>query len=129
MFMGSSTVPLRPRHEVAHPRVALMHDWVNVQTEGWIRIALDELQIPYDYISVHEARDNPRLGNKYDVILFGPVRGNQRSLVSIAALDNLLKGGAGQAVQSMNICLGLDDRAGFLGEPSVTLGKLYCAGD
>lgn len=49
----------------------------------------------------------------------GPVRGDQRSLVSIAALDNLLKGGAGQAVQSMNICLGLDDRAGFLGYPGI----------
>ncbi|MDP6945318.1 MAG: N-acetyl-gamma-glutamyl-phosphate reductase, partial [Myxococcota bacterium] len=45
----------------------------------------------------------------------GPIRGDRRSLVSIAALDNLLKGGAGQAVQSMNIGLGLDDRAGFLG--------------
>ncbi len=45
----------------------------------------------------------------------GPVRGDRRSLVSIAALDNLLKGGAGQAVQSMNITLGLEDRAGFLG--------------
>jgi N-acetyl-gamma-glutamyl-phosphate/LysW-gamma-L-alpha-aminoadipyl-6-phosphate reductase len=44
----------------------------------------------------------------------GPVRGNHRTLVSIAALDNLLKGGAGQAVQSMNICLGLDERAGFM---------------
>lgn len=45
----------------------------------------------------------------------GPVHGNRRSLVSIAALDNLLKGGAGQAVQSMNIMLGLDERAGFMG--------------
>ncbi len=49
----------------------------------------------------------------------GPVRGDWRSLVSIASLDNLLKGGAGQAVQSMNISLGLDDRAGFLGYPGI----------
>ncbi len=44
----------------------------------------------------------------------GPVRGGKRSLVTIAALDNLLKGGAGQAVQSMNICLGLEERAGLM---------------
>lgn len=45
----------------------------------------------------------------------GPVRGDKRTLVSISALDNLLKGGAGQAVQSMNISLGLADDAGHVG--------------
>jgi N-acetyl-gamma-glutamyl-phosphate reductase len=45
----------------------------------------------------------------------GPVRGDKRTLVTIAALDNLLKGGAGQAVQSMNISMGLPDEAGFMG--------------
>ncbi len=36
-----------------------MHTWQNTQTEGWVRIALDECGIPYDYISVHAVRDNP----------------------------------------------------------------------
>jgi len=49
-----------------------MHTWQNTQTEGWLRIALDELQIPYDYISVLAVRDNVRLRDKYDVIIFGP---------------------------------------------------------
>lgn len=35
------------------------------------------------------------------------------SVVVMAALDNLLKGMAGQAVQSMNIALGLDERSGL----------------
>jgi N-acetyl-gamma-glutamyl-phosphate reductase len=29
----------------------------------------------------------------------------------ISALDNLVKGGAGQAIQNMNLVLGLDERA------------------
>ncbi len=34
-------------------------------------------------------------------------------VVVVSALDNLLKGAAGQAVQNMNLVLGLDERAGL----------------
>jgi N-acetyl-gamma-glutamyl-phosphate reductase len=36
------------------------------------------------------------------------------SLVIVSAIDNLLKGAAGQAVQNMNIMLGIDETAGLL---------------
>ncbi len=36
------------------------------------------------------------------------------SMVIVTAIDNLLKGAAGQAVQNMNIMLGLDETAGLL---------------
>ena len=35
-------------------------------------------------------------------------------LVAMTALDNLVKGMAGQAVQNMNLALGLDERAGLM---------------
>lgn len=70
-----------PTHELIIPRVALMHTWQSTQTEGWVRIALDELQIPYDYISVHTVRDNANLREKYDVILFGPSSSDAMSIV------------------------------------------------
>ena len=35
-------------------------------------------------------------------------------LVMVAVLDNLVKGAAGQAVQNLNIVLGLDERTGLL---------------
>jgi len=35
-------------------------------------------------------------------------------LVMVAVLDNLVKGAAGQAVQNLNIMLGLDERTGLL---------------
>ena len=71
-----------PVHETAAPRLAVMHTWQNTQTEGWVRIALDELQVPYEYISVHAVRDNARLRDKYDVILFGPASGDALSIVA-----------------------------------------------
>jgi N-acetyl-gamma-glutamyl-phosphate/LysW-gamma-L-alpha-aminoadipyl-6-phosphate reductase len=36
--------------------------------------------------------------------------GGERIVVCFAALDNLIKGGAGQAIQAMNLMLGLDER-------------------
>jgi len=43
----------------------------------------------------------------------GPADGDQRQLVVTTALDNLVKGGAGQAVQSMNLMLGLPEGEGI----------------
>lgn len=78
---SSGELPEVPMHEVTVPRVALMHTWQSTQTEGWVRIALDELKIPYDYISVHDVRDNGQLRDKYDVILFGPSSSSALSIV------------------------------------------------
>jgi len=41
----------------------------------------------------------------------GDVHGGRRVVACFAATDNLVKGGAGQAIQSMNLMLGLDERA------------------
>jgi N-acetyl-gamma-glutamyl-phosphate reductase len=40
----------------------------------------------------------------------GPVEDGQRLVACFSAADNLIKGGAGQAIQSMNLMLGLDER-------------------
>jgi hypothetical protein len=78
---GLAELPDVPLHAITVPRVALMHTWQSTQTEGWVRIALDELKIPYDYISVHDVRDNSKLRDKYDVIVFGPSSGSALSIV------------------------------------------------
>ncbi len=77
-----ASLPKAATLEIDIPRIALVHNWQSTQDEGWVRIALDELEIPYDYISVHDIRDNPRLRDKYDVILFGPARGDALSIVN-----------------------------------------------
>jgi N-acetyl-gamma-glutamyl-phosphate reductase len=40
----------------------------------------------------------------------GPLEDGRRLVVCFSAVDNLIKGGAGQAIQSMNLMLGLDER-------------------
>lgn len=40
-----------------------------------------------------------------------------RRIVVVAALDNLVKGAAGQAIQNMNVMFGLDERAGLKQAP------------
>ncbi|HEX7129534.1 MAG TPA: hypothetical protein VF217_05615, partial [Rhodanobacteraceae bacterium] len=55
------------------PRIALMHTWLSTQTEGWWRMALDKLHVPYSYISTQDVARESNLRGKYDVILFGPV--------------------------------------------------------
>ena len=41
----------------------------------------------------------------------GPATGGKRTVTCFSAIDNLIKGGAGQAIQNMNLVLGCDERA------------------
>jgi N-acetyl-gamma-glutamyl-phosphate reductase len=52
-------------------------------------------------------------GSNYIEVGFsvGPVHGGKRTVTCFAAIDNLIKGGAGQAIQNMNLVLGLDEKA------------------
>jgi N-acetyl-gamma-glutamyl-phosphate reductase len=44
-------------------------------------------------------------------VVAGPARGGRRTVTLLGAADNLVKGGAGQAIQNMNLMLGLDEMA------------------
>src|SRR3546814_137411 len=64
------------------PRIALMHTWLTTQTEGWWRMELDAMHVPYAYISTQDITHDSDLRAKYDVILFAPVgRGNTRQII------------------------------------------------
>ncbi len=67
----ASSVPTVSTHAVTAPRIAVLHSWQSTQTEGWLRIGLDEYKIPYDYVGPQDIRDTPRLLDKWDVILVG----------------------------------------------------------
>jgi N-acetyl-gamma-glutamyl-phosphate reductase len=50
-------------------------------------------------------------GNYAEVALVGgPVEGDTRLVTCFSVTDNLIKGGAGQAIQNMNLVLGLDEK-------------------
>jgi N-acetyl-gamma-glutamyl-phosphate/LysW-gamma-L-alpha-aminoadipyl-6-phosphate reductase len=48
----------------------------------------------------------------------GPVTGDTRRVVCFSAADNLVKGGAGQAIQAFNVMMGFDERL-TLAEPGL----------
>jgi len=58
-----------------------MHTWLSTQDEGWWRLALDQVKIPYDYISTQDVSKNSDLNAKYDAILFAPVGRSPQQIV------------------------------------------------
>jgi len=78
-----STAPSVKMHPVRAARVAFVHTWLSTQTEGWWRLALDNLKLPYDYISTQTIAKLDDLNAKYDVILFPPVGFNAPSTAII----------------------------------------------
>ncbi len=68
-----ATAPTVKSHAVKAPRIALVHTWLSTQDEGWWRLTLDQLGVPYAYISTQDVSRDPDLRRKYDVIILAPV--------------------------------------------------------
>ncbi len=86
-----SDAPSVKTHPVRAARIAMMHTWLNTQDEGWYRIGLDQLQVPFAYISTQDVSREPNLKSKYDVILFAPVgRGAQQIINGLPMYGNPL---------------------------------------
>jgi len=69
-------------HPVRAARIAMMHTWLGTQDEGWYRIGLDQLGVPFAYISTQDVSREPNLKSKYDVILFAPVGRNALAIIN-----------------------------------------------
>ncbi len=76
-----ASAPASKTHPVRAARVAIIHTWTSTQTEGWWRIALDQLRIPYDYISPQDIAKIPDLRARWDVLIFPPGGGNALALI------------------------------------------------
>jgi hypothetical protein len=77
-----ASAPAIRTHAVKTPRIGYVHTWLSTQDEGWWRIALDTLKIPYEYISTQIVATSPNLNSKYDVILFPPVGRSAQQIVA-----------------------------------------------
>ena len=73
---------ITPEERKRMPRIAVVHTWQDTQDEGWARVALDQLKVPYKYVSVHELRDDARLRDHFDVILMPQAGGSAQSIVN-----------------------------------------------
>jgi len=80
--VSATQEPTVARHELAVPRIAVLHTWTSTQNEGWFRLALEESGIPYSYISDTVVRTTPNLREKFDVILFPPTFSDLRELLA-----------------------------------------------
>jgi hypothetical protein len=144
--------PAVKTHPARAARVALMHTWINTQDEGWWRLALDQLAIPFTYISTQDVSADPDLRSKFDVILFPPVgRGAGQAIISglpmfgnpipwrtteltpnIGKIDSTddIRPGLGwdglanlqTFVRSGGVLIGVDDTAGFAVQYGLTHG-------
>jgi len=77
-----AAAPSVKTHPLRAPRVALLHSWLSTQDEGWWRMALDQLKLPYDYISVQTVAATPALRTRWDVIVFPPVGRGAAAIVA-----------------------------------------------
>jgi hypothetical protein len=69
-FDSVGSAPKVESHDAPIPRVAVWHTWADTESVGWLRLALDQEKVPYDYIRDEEIRAG-RLREKYDVIVYG----------------------------------------------------------
>jgi hypothetical protein len=67
--------------ELRTPRIALMHTWLTTQDEGWWRLALESMGVPYDYISTQDVA-HIDLRAQYDVLLFPPAGRSPQDIVN-----------------------------------------------
>jgi hypothetical protein len=74
--------PTVKTHPLRAARIAMMHTWLGTQDEGWYRVGLDQLQVPFTYISTQDVSHEPNLKAKYDVILFAPVGRSAQQIIN-----------------------------------------------
>jgi hypothetical protein len=81
--VGLQAAPTVATHPAKAARVAVLHTWINTQDEGWWRLALDQIAIPYTYMSTQDVAQEANLRSRYDVILFPPVgRGAGQQIIT-----------------------------------------------
>jgi hypothetical protein len=80
--VGLAAEPKVATHELAAPRIALVHGWMDTQNEGWARLALENAGVPYTYISDRVVKETAKLRDRFDVILFGPTGADPRRIVN-----------------------------------------------
>jgi hypothetical protein len=76
-----ASAPAVRSHSVQLPRIAFVHTWIETQNEGWVRHALEEMGVPFTYMSTQRLKE-PGLLDRFDVVLFPHVSGPTTSMVN-----------------------------------------------
>jgi hypothetical protein len=63
------------------PRIAMYTTWANTEKVGWVRLAFDRWEVPYDLIHKDHVQAGANLRSKYDVIEMPHQTNNGKSIV------------------------------------------------
>ena len=67
--------------DVDLPRIAMYTTWANTEKVGWVRLAFDRFEIPFDLIHKDHVQAGANLRAKYDVIVMPHQTNNGKSIV------------------------------------------------
>jgi hypothetical protein len=76
-----STTPEVATADVDLPRIAMYTTWANTEKVGWVRLAFDRFEIPFDLIHKDHVQAGANLRAKYDVIVVPHQTQNGKSVV------------------------------------------------
>lgn len=85
--LGLSAVALQsgptdvPTVDVDLPRIAMYTTWANTEKVGWVRLAFDRWEIPFDLIHKDHVQAGANLRAKYDVIVMPHQTNSGKSIV------------------------------------------------
>jgi hypothetical protein len=63
------------------PRIAVYTTWANTEKVGWVRLAFDRWEVPFDLIHKDHVRPGANLRSRYDVIVVPHQGQNAKSIV------------------------------------------------
>lgn len=67
--------------DVDLPRIAMYTTWANTEKVGWVRLAFDRWEVPFDLIHKDHVQTGANLRAKYDVIVMPHQTSNGKSIV------------------------------------------------
>jgi hypothetical protein len=79
-----ATVASAPSVETVNvdlPRIAMYTTWANTEKVGWVRLAFDRWEIPFDLIHKDHVQSGANLRAKYDVIVMPHQTNNGKAIV------------------------------------------------
>lgn len=78
---ATASAPTVETFNVDLPRIAVYTTWYNTEKVGWVRLAFDRWEVPYDLIHKEHVQAGANLRSKYDVILIPHQGSDGKSLV------------------------------------------------
>jgi hypothetical protein len=71
-FTSAGTLPDAALHDAPAPRLGVWVPWADTDSIGWVRYALDQRGVPYEYLRDEDVRAG-NLRDRVDVIVYGNV--------------------------------------------------------